>query len=44
MDSVIRPIVSDVETARVVLLVDLLFVAKKRLLRANYRHGLPEVQ
>ncbi len=35
------PIVSDVETARVVLLVDLLFVAKKRLLRANYRHGCP---
>ena len=44
MDSVIRPIVSDVGTARVVVLVDLLFVAKKRLLRANYRHGLPEVQ
>lgn len=39
VDSVIRPIVSDVETARVVLLVDLLFVAKKRLLRANYRHA-----
>lgn len=39
--SVMRPIVSDVETARVVLLVDLLFVAKKRLLRANYRHGCP---
>ncbi len=36
-----RPIVSDVEAARVVLLVDLLFVAKKRLLRANYRHGCP---
>ncbi len=36
VDSVIRPVVSDVETARVVLLVDLLFVAKKRLLRANY--------
>lgn len=33
MDSVMRPIVSDVETARVVLLVDLLLVAKKRLLR-----------
>ena len=41
MDSVMRPIVSDVETARVALLVDLLFVAKKRLLRANYRPGYP---
>jgi hypothetical protein len=41
VDSVIRPIVSDVETARVVVLVDLLFVAKKRVLRANYRHGCP---
>ncbi len=36
-----RPIVSDVEAVRVVLLVDLLFVAKKRLLRANYGHGCP---
>jgi hypothetical protein len=36
-----RPIVSDVETARVLLLVDLLFVARKRILRANYRHGCP---
>lgn len=26
---------------RLVLLVDLLFVAKKRILRANYRHGCP---
>ena len=41
VDSVRRPIVSDVETARVVLLVDLLFVVKKRLLRADYRHGCP---
>lgn len=44
VDSVICPIMSDVETARVLVLVDLLFVAKKRLLRVNYRHGLPEVQ
>jgi hypothetical protein len=30
MDSVMRPIVSDVETARVVLLVDLLFLLPRR--------------
>ena len=41
MDRVIRPIVSYVETARGVVLVDLLFVAKKEVLRANYRHGCP---
>ena len=32
-----RPIVSDVETGRVVLLVVPLFVFRKGLLRANYR-------